>query len=169
MTRHSETSKHIERVAKDPVLPCVGQLTIHEALSGKVVSDQKEQDERDETQEIEIDITRVQRMKLGRTKGHYYAAHGIGKTYQDETVRLLKECDAFSTGFDESEVNKTSEHEILVKLSHPVSGIELRHYRMIDLEETLRGKETTMDLLSRKKREEDLNTKKILFESKVWH
>ena len=44
-----------------------------------------------------------------------------------------KECDAFSTGFDESEVNKTSEHEILVKLSHPVSGIKLRHYRTIDL------------------------------------
>ena len=161
MTRHSETSKHIERVAKDPVLPGVGQLTIQEALSGKVVSDQKEQDDHDKTQEFEIHITRalsnhkisnyflnclqdilkkhcsdsivVQRMKLGRTKGNYYAAHGIGKMYQDETVRLLKECDAFSTGFDESEVNETSEHEILVKLSHPVSGIELRHYRTIEM------------------------------------
>ena len=159
LTNHSQTSKHITKSVKDP--PGVSQLTPREALSGGLERDKKEQEEKEKTRDFEIDLTRalsnhkisnsfldclqdmlkkhcsdssvVQRMRLGRSKGNYYAAHGIGKTYQEETINLLRECDSFCAGFDETEINKTSEMEILVKLSHPVSGIELRHYRTLDL------------------------------------
>ena len=38
----------------------------------------------------------VKRMKLSRYKGEVILRHRVGKTYQDETVRLLQKCDAFS-------------------------------------------------------------------------
>ena len=72
-------------------------------------------------------------MKLQRNKGEYLVSHGISKTYQDETVSLLKKCDAFSIGFDESEINKTSQLEVLVKLSDKTNGIQLQHYMSFDL------------------------------------
>ena len=46
---------------------------------------------------------------------------------------MMQNCDAFSVGFDESEINKTSELEILVRISSP-SGLKLRHYRTLDLD-----------------------------------
>ena len=49
------------------------------------------------------------------------------------TISKLKVCDGFSIGFDESEVNKESECETMVILSLKETGIELRHYRTIDL------------------------------------
>ena len=75
----------------------------------------------------------VKNMMMKRSKGDYLVAHGISKTYKDETINLLKNCDCFSIGFDESEVNKTSEVEILVKVADKSTGIQLRHYRTIDL------------------------------------
>ena len=160
LIKHSETSKHTNKAGKNNPTG-VSQLTLQESLSGAFDRDKKEQEEKEKTRDFEIDLTRalsnhkipnsfldclqeilkkhcsdstvIERMKLGRSKGNYYAAHGIGKTYEAETIKLLKECDGFCAGFDETEINKTNEMEILVKLSHPVTGIELRHYRTLDL------------------------------------
>ena len=87
----------------------------------------KEQEERKRTQEFEIDLTRalgnhkitnrflnclqsilkkhagdslvIKRMSLQKTKGDYMATHGIGKTYQDETINLFVQpsCISFSS------------------------------------------------------------------------
>ena len=43
---------------------------------------------------------------------------------------LLQDCDAFSIGFDESEVNKNHECEVLVMLSTKEEGIEMRYSKM---------------------------------------
>ena len=48
--------------------------------------------------------------------------------------KRLKTCDEFGVAFDESEVNKKSEMEMIVNISHPKSGLECRHYKAIDLE-----------------------------------
>ena len=77
----------------------------------------------------------VERMRLSHSKAEYLVKNGVGKTYAEETVRLIKACDASSIGFDESEVNKTSELEVIVKLSTKEGGVQLRHYRTIDLED----------------------------------
>ena len=62
--------------------------------------------------------------------------HGIAKTYFEETVIKLQLCDGFSFGFDNSEMNKNHECEVMVMLSNKDTGIELRHYRTISLEGT---------------------------------
>ena len=170
LTRHSETPKHVNNCPKEP--SAISQLTINESLMGKRAMEVKEQEERKRTQEFEIDLTRalgnhkitnrflnclqsilkkhagdslvIKRMSLQKTKGDYMATHGIGKTYQDETINLLKTCDSFSIGFDESEFNKTSELEILVKISHKDNGIQLRHYKTLELESGT-GAETITD------------------------
>ena len=160
LTNHSQREKHTSQakvIGKENLV----QLTVAEALAGKVECDNKEKEERDKTTEFEISLVRslsnhkisnrfldclesilkkhcgesvvVQRMKLKRDKGNYMAEHGIGKTYQAETIKYLKECDAFSIGFDESEINKECELEVLVKLAHKTHGILLRHYRTFDL------------------------------------
>ena len=49
-------------------------------------------------------------------------------------MKLLRECDCFVIGFDETEVNKISEMEVLVKIAHIKHGIQLHHYRTLDLE-----------------------------------
>ena len=49
---------------------------------------------------------------------------------------MNQKCDAFSVGFDESEVNKEHEFEIMMNLSMPVEGIRLRHYRTVALDGT---------------------------------
>ena len=160
LTAHSEREKHT-RQAKEQGQSNLVQLTVAEALAGKVECENKEKEERDKTTEFEISLVRalsnhkisnrflnclesilkkhcgdslvVQRMKLKNSKGDYMAEHGIGKTYQDETIRYLRECDSFSIGFDESEINKLCELEVLVKLAHKTHGILLRHYRTFDL------------------------------------
>ena len=48
----------------------------------------------------------------------------------------MKDCDAFSIGFDESEINKHNECEVMVNTSDKEEGIELRHYRTLSLEAT---------------------------------
>ena len=75
----------------------------------------------------------VKRMKLSRYKGEVILRHGVGKTYQDETVGLLQKCDAFSVPFNELEVNKVSELEILMKIAMKDHGEQLRHYRTLYL------------------------------------
>ena len=49
-------------------------------------------------------------------------------------MNLLKQCDAFSVALDESEINKESECEILLKIAHKNTGVHLRPYQSIDLE-----------------------------------
>ena len=75
----------------------------------------------------------VEKLSIGATKARYMAKHGIAKTYQSETVMKLKSCDGFSVGFDESEINKITELEVLVLIADE-TGIELRHYHSIELD-----------------------------------
>ena len=130
LTTHSMTAKHIHNHSKEGSQ--LRQLTVTEALSGRLERDGKEQEEKLKTTQLEIDVARalgyhkipnsflnclqailkkhcddsfvINRMRLQRSKGDYMACYGIGKPYQDETVKLLQTCDAFSIGFDESEV-----------------------------------------------------------------
>ena len=51
-----------------------------------------------------------------------------------QTVEKLKACDAFVVGFDETCINKKEEMEILVKIANPEDGVELRHYKTVELE-----------------------------------
>ena len=76
----------------------------------------------------------VDNVSIGKSKGRYIAQHGIAKTYKEETVTKLQNCDGFSIGFDESEMNKITELEIIVILSTKGIGIEMRHYRTLALE-----------------------------------
>ena len=80
--------------------------------------------------------TIVDGISLSYGKADYIAKYGIGKTYFDETVQLLKSCDGFSIGFDESEINKNNECEVMVILSDKTVGIQLRHYKSISLDGT---------------------------------
>ena len=70
----------------------------------------------------------VEAMKLHRYKGDVMLRNGISKTYQDETVQMMQDCDVFSIGFDESEVNKSSEMEIMVNI------VVKDHYRTLELD-----------------------------------
>lgn len=54
-------------------------------------------------------------------------AYCIARTYHQETVQLIRESEAFSLGFDESEMNKREEMEIVVKMAHREHGIITRH------------------------------------------
>ena len=76
----------------------------------------------------------VQELKLGREKARYLAVDGIAPIFEQETINKLKQCDAFVVGFDETAINKEEEMEILVKLAHPETGVELRHYKTVGLE-----------------------------------
>ena len=81
----------------------------------------------------------VQNLKLGTTKIGYTAKYGVAKTYTEETIRKLKSSDAFSIGFDESEINKNNECEVMINISDKDNGIELRHYKSLSLDETDAG------------------------------
>ena len=67
----------------------------------------------------------IQKMKLHCTKVTYLATNAIGNS-EEEAINLFKQCPAFAIGFDESEVSKTSELEILVKIATRVNKIMLR-------------------------------------------
>ena len=69
----------------------------------------------------------LQAVKLSETKARYVAKHGLALSYHDETVRLINESDAISVGWDESEIMKRSQGEIVVKMAHPEKGILTRH------------------------------------------
>ena len=76
----------------------------------------------------------VEKMSLGADKGRYISEHGIAKTYLEETILKLQTCDGFSVGFDESEVNKLTELQVMVILAEKDHGIEMRHYRTLNLD-----------------------------------
>ena len=76
----------------------------------------------------------IQNVTLGREKARYLTIHGIGDTFEKETLAKMKNCDAFSVQIDESEVNKVSQLEVVAKLATVNEGIEIRHYKCLDLE-----------------------------------
>ena len=162
LTSHSETKKHKDNVKRSKHSSSQSQLNIDEALRNAQEKTSEEKQLAERTRKFEISLARsishhkisfefldcltthlkthcsdsavIENMRLFRSKAEYVVKNGISKTYTDETIRLLKSCDGFSIGFDESEVNKTSELEILVQLSKSGNGVQLRHYRTIDLE-----------------------------------
>ena len=161
LTSHSETQKHISNVKKTKHSSSQQQLNIDASFSNAEAKSAETKAIEAKAREFEIALSRslshhkisfefvnclsehltkycgdsvvVNKMQLKRTKAEYYVKNGIGKTYAEETIKLLQTCVGFSIGFDESEVNKTSELEILVKLSNK-SGVHMRHYKTIDLE-----------------------------------
>ena len=64
----------------------------------------------------------MKEVKLCRTKVLYLAEHGLGEYYEKETLKKLRDCDAFSVAFDESEINKKSEMAMTVKIARVRSG-----------------------------------------------
>lgn len=58
---------------------------------------------------------------------------GVASAYRDETIRLLQNCNAFSVGFNEFKINKTSEMEIMVRIAIQENKIDLCHYLTLDL------------------------------------
>jgi hypothetical protein len=70
----------------------------------------------------------IQAVKLSEPKARYVARFGIAMSYHEETFGLIKESYAISVGWDESEIMKRSEGEIVVKMAHPPEqGILTRH------------------------------------------
>ena len=155
LQNHSESKKHRNRLKK--YNPHKRQLNLQESLS----KDEANNVLLKNTKMLEIDLERrlrtviqclveclkrhlggengstiVDGMSLSYGKADYIAKYGIGKTYFDETVQLLKSCDGFSIGFDESEINKNHEFEVMVILSDKTVGIQLRHYKSISLDGT---------------------------------
>ena len=76
----------------------------------------------------------IQHVRLGREKARYLTIHGVGDTFEKDTVTKIKNCDAFSVQIDESEVNKVSQLEVVAKIATVNEGIEIRHYKCLDLE-----------------------------------
>ena len=76
----------------------------------------------------------IKNASLGREKARYLTIYGVGEAYEEEIVKKVKNCDAFSVQIDESEVNKVSQLEIVAKIATCGEGIETRHYKCVDLE-----------------------------------
>ena len=76
----------------------------------------------------------IKNSSLGREKARYLTINGVGEAFEEETIKKLKNCDAFSLQIDESEVNKVSQLEIVAKIATCGEGIETRHYKCVDLE-----------------------------------
>ena len=155
---HSISKKHRDRI---PSSNNAAQLTLEESFSDNLSTKTAQAEKDKNVKEFTLDLVRslsrhripfeymdclsdilkkhlsdeiVQDMKVHHTKAAYITKYAISETYQRETVRLLRGCDAFTLGFDETEINKTSELELLAKISHPKVGIQLRHYKTLDLE-----------------------------------
>ena len=158
LTAHSESGKHLENAPKNQISM---QLTLEETLAGSVDSMNSELAKRKKSKKFQLELVRslsrhriqfeyidclipilkkyvnddiIQNLKLHHSKGAYLVKNAVSKSYQDETVKLLEGCDAFVVGFDETEINKTSEMEVLVKIAHKDHNIQLRHYQTIALE-----------------------------------
>ena len=80
----------------------------------------------------------IKNLKLGRTKASYVINNGIADFYENETIELLKNSNAFAASIDESEVNKVSQLEIMVSLAGGDDGMlrDTRHFASIDIENT---------------------------------
>ena len=76
----------------------------------------------------------VQQASLGKEKARYLTIYGIRDAYEEETLKKMRNSDAFSVQIDESEVNKVSQLEIRANLSSKGKGIERRHFKVVDLE-----------------------------------
>ena len=76
----------------------------------------------------------IKQVALGREKARYLTIYGLGDTFEEETVRKMKSCDAFSVHIDESEVNKVSQLEVVAKIASKEDVIEIMHYKCLDLE-----------------------------------
>ena len=76
----------------------------------------------------------IEKVKLSDEKARYLTIHGLGNQFENETVKKLQSCDAFSCSIDESEVNKKSVMEIQVKFASKDNGLESRHLAAVDLE-----------------------------------
>ena len=66
----------------------------------------------------------VSKIKLSKTKAEYLSKHGIAKTFLEETITKLQECDGFSIGFDHSEMNKNHKCGIMVMVSLKETGMK---------------------------------------------
>jgi hypothetical protein len=157
LIQHSETAKH-KKNAKESVST---QMDIRTALGNSEGADEDKEELKSKVQDLEIalslflsrhnvpavascltgllkkyvpDSVIIEKMHLGREKCRYMIQYGIGKVYEKETIEKLKKCDAFGVAFDESEVNKKSEMEVMVKIASKDGGLEARHYKTIDLE-----------------------------------
>ena len=157
--QHSESDTHKKKAPKTTSVKY--QISIAESLDKSSGKDQKEKEMAEKTKEVEISLVQslsnhkippsflnclqkqlqkycsdsdvITKMKLSDTKGRYILRHGISPTYQKETIELLRNCYGFSIGTDETEVNKVSELEILVPVATKEDGMQLRHYRTLDL------------------------------------
>ena len=160
LTNHSETDKHILNKPKE--INNTIQLTLEETISDAAAAKNKELDLKGKVRWFELDLVRsfsrhripfeyvdcletllkkhvgdhemVGKMHLHHSKASYLVKNAISPVYQSQTVEMLHECDAFVIAFDENEVNKRSEMEVMVKLSHNEYGLQLRHYQSIELE-----------------------------------
>ena len=70
----------------------------------------------------------IKQVALGREKARYLTIYGLRDTFEEETVRKMKSCDAFSVQIDKSEVNKVSQLEVVAKIASKEDGIEIMHY-----------------------------------------
>ena len=126
LIRHSETPKHVNNVAESLSLekrPLV-QPTLEENLTQR----QAEVEIKERAKELEIKMVRwagrheiafksleclvdilksscpdsdvITKVGVSEGKARYLASWGIGDTYLNETIQLLRECDRFSLGFD---------------------------------------------------------------------
>ena len=135
---HSTTKKHREKMPNSNM----AQLTLEESLSDSLSTKTAQTEKAKKVKEFTLDLVRslprhripfeymdclgailkkhlsdelVQDLKVHHMKAAYLTKHAISESYQRETVRLLHGCDAFTLGFDETEINKISELELLVK------------------------------------------------------
>ena len=160
LLRHSETVKH--QLNTPETSSTVKQVTLEQTIDKTAAVRAKELELKEAAKNLEIKLVRsasrhmvsftylecivdifkecvgdseiVKKLTLCERKSRYLANFGIGETYFQETVRLMKEADGMSIGFDESEMNKREECEIVAKLSHPSHGLMSRHFKTIELE-----------------------------------
>ena len=157
LTQHSESKKHVKNFKNNPKK----QPSIKEVIEA-AVNDEKQLDLKNKTKNFEIGLAQflsrhniapslstclvnilkkyvtdseiIEKMTLGREKCRYLIEFGISEIYKQETINKLRNCDAFGVAMDESEVNKKSEMEVMVNIATETDGLELRHYKTIDIE-----------------------------------
>ena len=158
-TSHSESNKHKTAASKKYF---IHQITLEQSLAAASAHEREKEEIDRKRREFENCLVRslsnhnvcmrfldclaeslkkycgdskvVKGLTLHRYKGEVKARNGIGKSYQEEAILMMRTCDAFSIGFDESEINKTSEMEIMANIAVPGQCVQLRHYRTLDLD-----------------------------------
>ena len=161
LLKHSETLKHI-KASGGSSASVASQKTLEDMFNAQEATNHEQEAAKIKAKKLEIQIVAalsrhqislnvveclipilknnlpdcdiVQEMRLGREKARYIANKGIAPIFAAETVEKLKICDAFVVGFDETCINKKEEMEIIVKIATDDGGIEMRHYKTIDLQ-----------------------------------